>query len=71
MRQINKQVPYQLDNMILRMLKKSPSERYQSMAEVLFDLNKFTTQDAFIKADNISAENTPEESPEKQEDSEK
>ncbi len=66
MRQVNKQVPYQLDNIILRMLKKNPEERYQSMAEVLFDLNKFTTQDAFLKADNISLESTPDEGQEKE-----
>ena len=44
-RQSNKNVPYQIDNIILRMLKKNPAERYQSMGEMLFDLNKYTTRD--------------------------
>jgi len=55
-RQSNTNVPYQLDNIILRMLKKNPSERYQSMEEVLFELNKFTTEDYVYR---ITPETTP------------
>lgn len=50
MRHFNKKVPYQLDNIILRMLRKRPEERYQSMSEILFDLNKFTTGDAITQS---------------------
>ena len=49
MRHFNKTVPYQLDNIILRMLRKQPDERYQSIAEILFDLNKFTSDDCVYK----------------------
>lgn len=58
MRQFNKKVPYQIDNMILRMLRKRPEERYQSVAELLFDLNRFTTGETLLQG---SIEDDPAE----------
>ena len=53
LKKLNKEIPYQLDNVIMRMLKKKPEERYQSMAEMLFELNRFTTRDyLYIKEEN-------------------
>ena len=49
LRTFNKKVPYQIDNIIMRMLKKRREDRYQSMAEILFELNRFTTEDYLVK----------------------
>lgn len=59
MRQFNKKIPYQLDSIILRMLQKRPEERYQSAAEVLFDLNRFTTEDYLIKPGQVDGGKEP------------
>ena len=65
LRQFNKKVPYLLDNIILRMLNKHKEERYQSMAEVLFELNRFTTGDSMASLAKAAAqaEDAPEEKP--------
>ncbi len=45
LRKTNKNVPQQLDNIIMRMLEKRIAVRYQNVGEVLFDLNKFSNRD--------------------------
>ena len=61
MRHFNKKVPYQLDVIILRMLRKHPDERYQSIAEILFDLNKFTTRECVYTPGHERTEKIPEQ----------
>ncbi len=58
MRAFNKKIPYQLDSIILRMLKKRPEERFQSISEILFELNKFATSDILYQG-NIITEDEP------------
>lgn len=57
MRNFNKKVPHQLDAIIMRMLQKRKEDRYQSMAEVLFDINRYTAEDRIGKA----TEDAPED----------
>ncbi len=59
-RSFNKKIPYQIDEILLRMLRKKREERYQSVAEVLFDLNKFTTDDSLYPKDKSELEDGPE-----------
>ena len=53
MRRTNKEIHYQLDKIILRMLRKRPEERYQSIAEMLFDLNRHLPHEYLSKADKL------------------
>jgi serine/threonine-protein kinase len=56
MRNFNKKVPHQLDAIVMRMLQKHKEERYQSMSEVLFDLNRYTSEDRIGKASEDTTE---------------
>ncbi len=48
-RKIMKNIPYQVDNLLMRMLAKKAEDRHQSMHEVLFELNKFSDTDNLTK----------------------
>lgn len=62
MRHINRQIPYQVDNIIMRMLKKRREDRYQSIKEMLFDLKRFPSQDSLTKP-GVPVEAPVEEEP--------
>jgi serine/threonine-protein kinase len=49
-RSFDKTFPHQLDNILQRMLEKKPENRYENMAEILFDLGRYTKNDHIQRA---------------------